>query len=182
MNNRLTIPSSPWINKVHLIMVAYTYVLMFLTLPRFCLSEIATTTVSRESESQSQSQSSLSDCHEIIQTTFFYDDTADEHRLVVNIPEKVSRKNLKIDIDYDNDGKIEFFGWWTEGGKIRGEALRKICAYDEWRVGPEFLSKEAILSADRVSIFDMVMSIQDRQLILSLPVSAWTNSATISTT
>lgn len=159
-------------------MVAYTYVLMVLTLPRFCLAEDATTTIYRKSESQSQSP--YSDCHTNIWPSYFFENTADAYRLVVNIPEKVSRKNLKIDIDYDNDGKIEFFGWWTEGGKIRGDAPRKTCVYHKWLVDPEFLSEEAIISADRVSVFDMVMSIRDRQLILSLPVSAWTNSATTS--
>ena len=77
---------------------------------------------------------------------------------------------------------VEVLGWWMER-KIRGEAPRnKLCIYNRWLVDPDLLSKEAILSNDLVSVYDIVMSIQDQQLILSLPIAAETDLSTSTST
>jgi hypothetical protein len=85
----------------------------------------------------------------------------------VTIPEKVSRKNLKIDVDY-NKGHIEVFGWWFES-RVRGEPARKMCVYGRWNLDPDLLSEEAVVSSDLVSVYDIFMSLQDQQLVLSVP-------------
>mmetsp|Transcript_20266 Transcript_20266/g.47502 ORF Transcript_20266/g.47502 Transcript_20266/m.47502 type:complete len:286 (+) Transcript_20266:134-991(+) len=179
MDASLQIRSSAWAqngrSSPRLINLVLRTLILLLTLPGLCRSENAFTRskiVYRESESQSQSQSQSppSGCHRSIRPSYFLENTFDAHRLVVNIPENLPRKNTKIDVDYEN-GEIELFGWWMQR-KIRGEVPTKLCVHHRWAVDPEFLSEEAMLSEDLVSIFDMVMSLQDRQLVLSLPVSA----------
>jgi hypothetical protein len=100
---------------------------------------------------------------------YFLENTQDAYRLVVTIPEKVSRKHLKIDVDYD-DGHVDVFGWWFEGN-VRGEAARKMCVHGQWGLDPELLSEEAIVSSDLVSVYDLSMAIQENQLILSVPMA-----------
>ena len=150
-----------------------TYTLILLVLPEYCLSKNATpSNIYRESESKYPP----SECYRSIRPTHFLEDTADAYRLVVNIPQRVSRRNLKIDIDH-NEGQIVFFGWWMER-KVRGEAPKKLCVYKRWLVDPDLLSEEAILSNDLVSVYEISMSIQDQQLILSLPIDAERNLST----
>lgn len=147
--------------------------LILLALPLSCRSETGTSTQSiyRELESLSPPQ----ECDRSVKTNFALETTTDSYQLIVNIPEKVSRKNLKINIDY-NSGEIEVFGWWTQR-KIRGENPRKMCVYHRWLIDDTTLmSEEAFISADLVSIYDMVMSLKEQQLILSIPTSACTTS------
>ena len=138
---------------------------MFLVLPICCHSTNSTSSNSifRESELNYKP----SECRRSIRPDNFLENTVDAYRLVVTIPEKVSRKNVKIDVDYDQ-GYIEVFGWWLEG-KIRGEAARKTCVYGRWILDPDLLSEEAIVSSDLVSVYDIFMSMHGKQLILSVP-------------
>lgn len=109
-------------------------------------------------------------CRRTIKPAYYMENTDDFYRLVVTIPEKVSRKKLKIDVDYD-DGHIEIFGFWPEGGVRGADESKKMCVYGIWEIDAELMSEEAIVSSDLVSVYDMFMSMQDHQLILSVPVA-----------
>jgi hypothetical protein len=153
-------------------MHTWIYALMFLVLPICCRSTNSTSSNSIYRESESTYQPS--ECRKSIRPVYFLENTADAYRLVVTIPEKVSRKDLKIDVDY-NEGHIEVFGWWFEG-KIRGEAAKKTCVYSRWILDSDLLSEEAIVSSDLVSVYDIFMSMHGKQLILSVPTAIDQNS------
>ena len=146
---------------------------MFLVLPICCHS--ANVTSSNSIFRESELNYKPSECRRSIRPDYFLENTADAFRLVVTIPEKVSRKNVKIDVDYE-EGYIEVFGWWLEG-KIRGEAARKTCVYGRWILDPDLLCEEAIVSSDLVSVYDIFMSMHGKQLILSVPKAIDPNSS-----
>ena len=144
--------------------------LMFtlLSLVLMCYHSTDATTVSHSIYRELESKDESSDCRRSIRPAYYFENTADAYQLVVTIPEKVSRKHLKIDVDY-NEGHIEVFGWWFEG-KIRGEEDQKMCVHGRWALDSDLLSEEAIISSDLVSIYDVFMSMHDQQLILSVPM------------
>eukprot|EP00534_Pseudo-nitzschia_fraudulenta_P000765 CAMPEP_0201125266 /NCGR_PEP_ID=MMETSP0850-20130426/20363_1 /ASSEMBLY_ACC=CAM_ASM_000622 /TAXON_ID=183588 /ORGANISM="Pseudo-nitzschia fraudulenta, Strain WWA7" /LENGTH=269 /DNA_ID=CAMNT_0047393187 /DNA_START=181 /DNA_END=990 /DNA_ORIENTATION=+ len=151
----------------------YVFVLFFLPICCHAQQAISGNEIYRESESKHFPP----DCRKNTRPAYFVEETEDSHRLVVNIPAQVSRKNLKIDIDYDN-GHIEFFGWWFKR-KVRGEARRKMCSYHRWILDPDLMSEEAIRSPEVVSVYDIVMSMQDQKLVVSIPTAIKPNSSTM---
>ena len=159
--------SMPDSSSKNLWMRVMACVIILLIQPICCLSRTNVTS-SNGIYRESQSNYRPPDCRKSIRPDYFIENSADAHRLVVTIPEEVSRKRLKIDVNYD-DGYIEFFGWWFES-KIRGEDARKMCVYSRWDLDPDLLSDEAIISSDLVSVYDIYMSMRNQQLILSVPI------------
>ncbi len=141
--------------------------LLFLTYFRLTYSAINEddTSIYRASPAKQQQPRG---CRRTTAPEYYLENTNDEYRLVVTIPEQVSRKKLKIDVDYEH-GHVEVFGWWSEGKKIRGDEPQKMCVYGVWEIDSELLSEEAIVSSDLVSVYDMFMSMQNQQLILTVP-------------
>lgn len=145
--------------------------LILLALPTYCRA--ASSTVSNNNsiyrELPSQSNDAPPGCRRTTKPAYYLENTQDEYKLVVTIPEQVSRKKLKIDVDY-NVGHIEVFGWWSEG-KLRGEEAQKMCVYAKWGIDSGLLSEEAIVSSDLVSVYDLLMAMHDQQLILTVPMA-----------
>lgn len=161
--------NNPWAGMLEL----WISTLLFLTYFRFTYSALNedNNSIYRESPSRANQPP---ECRRTTKPAYYLENTEDEYRLVVTIPEQVSRKKLKIDVDYDN-GHIEVFGWWFEGKKIRGDDPPKMCVYGVWEIDPELLSEEAIVSSDLVSVYDMFMSMRDQQLILTVPMAIQQN-------
>lgn len=152
---------------VHIVWIS---TLLFSVLPTYCRATSSVESInSIYQELTSQSNNKPPGCRMTTKPAYYLENTEDEYRLVVTIPEQVSRKRLKIDVDYD-DGRIEVFGWWSEG-KIRGGEPTKMCVHGMWEIDPDLLSEEAIVSSDLVSVYDMLMSIRDQQLILTVPMA-----------
>ena len=155
--------NNPWAGMLEL----WISTLLFLTYFRLTYSAINKddTTIYRENPSRAKQPRG---CKRTAKPEYYFENTNDEYRLVVTIPEQVSRKKLKIDVDYEH-GHVEVFGWWSEGKKIRGDEPPKLCVYGLWDIDSELLSEEAIVSSDLVSVYDIFMSMRDQQLILTVP-------------
>ncbi|KAG7368461.1 hypothetical protein IV203_031204 [Nitzschia inconspicua] len=107
-------------------------------------------------------------------STYSTNDTDTAYRLTVDLPRTVSRKNLNVDIDYEQ-GLIEILGWWMEQ-KVRGERPKKACVYQEfqmdvagWEQKLEQKQQTASSGGDYWPLYDLVMELQGQQLALSLP-------------
>ncbi|VEU40905.1 unnamed protein product [Pseudo-nitzschia multistriata] len=155
--------------------VALLFMIALLALSGKCRSEPNATLVSATRRSpylMVDPKPPPPDCHRTLAPAYFLETTREAHTLVVELPQKVSRKNLGIDVDYQT-GSITVLGWWSER-KIRGEAPRKMCVHHMWRIDPSLMTEEAVRSEDSVSVYDLVMSLRDQRLVLSLPVSKCT--------
>lgn len=84
----------------------------------------------------------------------------------MELPKTISRKNLRVDIDYEM-GLIEILGWWVEK-KIRGERPRKACVVQELSIDLEWVQEQQHSSTD-LSLYDLVMELEGNRLTLSLP-------------
>lgn len=139
--------------------------LILVVFPAFvCVKATSGASIYRDTEPQSPP----CECFKSVRPSYLVDETEKAYQLIVDIPYQVPRKNLNVDIDYD-EGFIEVFGWWMEQ-KIRGEKPKKMCIYRKWTVEPKLEEEGSpVSSISGIYLHTIVMEMKDRRLTVSLP-------------